>query len=88
VNLFLLTGRKGSGDNWRVSAHAGSVCFFDFDCDSVRTCHLWCVQTREAYGVSANTIIIEKGGEREGRDGRNPTLKNMSALMSAVKAHY
>ena len=85
VNLFSLVGRKASRDTRRVAARAGSGCFFGLKRDSVRPCHLRCIQTRETYGVPARTREIKEGGEKEGEDGRYPTPKNKGALVHDAK---
>jgi hypothetical protein len=57
TRTFLLAGYKASGDTRRVAARAGSDCFFGLERDSVRPCHLWCIQTSNLWSIFKNKKI-------------------------------
>jgi hypothetical protein len=83
---LLLAGDKASGGNWRVAVRGGSDCFIGLERDSVRPYHMWCIQTRDLSSICKNKKILWRGEEREGGGGRNPTPKDMSDLMPAIKS--
>jgi hypothetical protein len=81
VDLFLLAGRKASGNTRRVAARAGSNCFFGLEralCFRA-ICGAFKQERHTEYLKEQNNL------RREGRDGRDPSLKNIGVLMPAAK---
>jgi hypothetical protein len=66
-----------------------SDCFFGLATTSAAPCfHFICgAYKQKNYRVSARTRKL-KEKEKDGRDGRDPTPKNMDALMPAKKSLF
>jgi hypothetical protein len=45
---------------------------------------MWYIQSRDLWSIYKNKKTVR--GERKGGDDRDPTLKNMSALVPAAKS--